>query len=175
MSFFTFFAALLVSIGSEAVMRFLDNMLASFFLLIFIIIIGIVFDTIGTAATAAVTAPFNAQAAKKVLGAKQAVKITQNADVVANYCNDVIGDIAGIVSGALGAAIIFTLMGTFTYLDLSLTGATMTSFVAALTVGGKAVGKSVAVNNANDIILQVGRIMAWWEKITGMKLFRYRR
>lgn len=174
-AFFTFFIALLVSLGSEALVRAVNSVIVAIILLLIIIFLGIFFDIIGTAATAANLPPFNARAAKKVFGAKQAVKIIRNNDVVANFCNDVVGDVAGTLSGAIGAGIVLSLGTRLGFVDLILGGAVMTSLIAALTVGGKAVGKSVAVNNANNIIFRVAVIMAWWESITGMEVFKNRR
>jgi hypothetical protein len=119
--------------------------------------------------------PFNARAAKKVFGAKQAVKIIRNNDLMANFCNDVIGDIAGTLSGAIGAGIIVSLSNRLAFVDLILGGAVMTSLIAALTVGGKAVGKGVAVNHANTIIFRVAVFLAWWESVTGIEVFKNRR
>jgi len=144
-------------------------------LLLIIILLGIFFDIIGTAATAAQIAPFNARAAKKIPGAAQAVRITQNAGKVANFCNDVVGDISGTLSGAIGAGIVASLVGTFPALDLVLAGAVMTSLIAALTVGGKAVGKNVAVEYANQIIFQVAKVMAYVETLTRRQLFENKR
>src|SRR5690625_4480506 len=64
-----------------------------------IVLIGIFFDMLGIASTAAKEAPFHAMAAEKVNGAKEAVVIIKNADKFSSFCNDVIGDISGIVSG----------------------------------------------------------------------------
>ncbi|HRY12315.1 MAG TPA: hypothetical protein P5309_01980 [Syntrophomonadaceae bacterium] len=174
-TFLTFFIALIVSVGSEALVRAVNNTLVAFILLLLIILSGIVFDIIGTAATAAQLPPFNAKAAKKVFGAVQAVKITKNASIVANYTADVVGDIAGTLSGAVGAGIVYNWTQMFGIQDLVLTGAAMTSFIAALTVGGKAIGKSIAIRNANSIIFKVAVLLGWWEKLTGLELFRERR
>lgn len=174
-AFFTFFIALMVSLGSQAVIRAMDNVMLAIILLLLIIFLGIFFDIIGTASTAADMPPLNAKAAKKIFGAKQAVIIVRNADKVANFCNDVIGDVAGTLSGAIGAAIVGALAQHLGWLDLVLFSALTTSFIAALTVGGKAVGKNVAVNQAERIIFRVGVIIAWWERITGIELFKNRR
>lgn len=171
-AFFTFFIALLVSVGSQALITAINNIWIAVILLFIIIALGIFFDIIGTAAAAATLPPFNAKAAKKISGAVQAVKITKNAGAVANYCNDVIGDIAGTLSGAIGAAIVFYLKDSFSLPDTVLTGAVMTSLIAALTVGGKAVGKNIAIENANSIIFRVAKVMAWWENLTGIELFK---
>jgi len=174
-SLFTFFIALLVSVGSEALMKAVKDLWVAILLLVLIISLGIIFDIIGTAAAAAALPPFNAKAAKKVFGAYQAVKITKNASSVANYCNDVIGDIAGTLSGAVGAGIVFSLEQTFSLTDTILSGAVMTSFIAALTVGGKAIGKNIAINKANSIIFQVAVALGWWEDLTGLEIFKDRR
>lgn len=174
-AFFTFFIALVVNLGSQALMEALKNVFLALVLLLVVITLGIFFDIIGTAATAAALPPFNARAAKKVFGAYQAVKITKNAGAVANYCNDVIGDIAGTLSGAIGAGIVYSLMDQFSLTNVVLLGAAMTSFIAALTVGGKAIGKTIALENANSIIFRVAIILAWWENISGIELFKTRR
>lgn len=174
-AFFTFFIALLVGIGSEMLLKAINEVLVAVILLLLVVFLGIFFDIIGTAATATDVAHFNARAAKRMFGARQAVRIAQNADVVANYCNDVIGDIAGTLSGAMGAGIVFYLLGRFSFLNAVLTGAVMTSLIASLTVGGKAIGKNIAINYANNIIFRVAIILAWWEDLTGIELFKNRR
>ena len=174
-AFFTFFIALLVSIGSQALITAINNVWIAVVLLLLIIALGIFFDIIGTAAAAATLPPFNARAAKKVSGANQAVRITKNASAVANYCNDVIGDIAGTLSGAMGAAIVYSLVENFSLPDTILTGAMMTSLIAALTVGGKAIGKNIAIEKANAIIFRAAIVLAWWENLTGIELFKGRR
>jgi hypothetical protein len=82
------------------------NVFASLFILLIIIAIGVIFDIIGIAVTSASEAPFHAISADKIPGGKEAVKLIRNADIVSNFCNDVVGDICGIISGAAGAAII---------------------------------------------------------------------
>lgn len=174
-AFLTFFIALLVSLGSEALMQAVNSVLLAIILLLIIIFLGIAFDIVGTAAAASELPPLNAKASKKIYGAKEAVKVSRNADVVANFCNDVIGDVAGTLSGAIGASIVVSLRNMMPFLDLFFVSAVMTSLIAALTVGGKAIGKTYAINNANNIILKVGIIIGWIEKITGRELFQNRR
>lgn len=174
-AFFTFLIALLMSVGSEALMKELHNIGVSLILLFIIMGLGIFFDIIGTAATATDKSAYNAKAAKKVYGAAQAVRVASNADAVANYCNDVIGDISGTLSGAIGASIVLHLGQQFDVLDTVLTGAVMTSLIASFTVGGKALGKNIAIKNANDIIFRVAKVLAWWEDLTGLVLFKNRR
>lgn len=99
------------------------------------------------------------------------MKITQNASYFANFCNDVVGDIAGTLSGAIGAGIVYSLADIVSFSNIVLAGAAMTSFVAAVTVGGKAIGKSIAINNAETIIFRVAIALGWVEKYTGWELF----
>lgn len=162
-TFLTFLLTIFFSIISQLVIKGIGSLALSFLFLLFVIFIGIAFDIVGTAAAAASIAPLNAKAAKRVSGAKKGVFLVQNADLVSNICNDVVGDIAGVVSGVIGAYIIFqlALRGGLTesYLSIVLTG-----LVAALTVGGKAIGKTLAINRSDVIILLVGKILNQIEK-----------
>ena len=45
---------------------------------------------------------YHAMSSKKIKGAKKAVSFKKNADKVSSFCNDVIGDICGIISGSAG-------------------------------------------------------------------------
>lgn len=127
-----------------------------------IVLTGVVFDIIGVAATAAGESPYHAMASKRVNGSKQAIMITRNADRVASFCNDVIGDISGIVSGTAAAAVVIELSLQLGYGEGSpihfMVSVIFTSVVAALTVGGKAFGKTFAIQYSTDIIFQVGRL-----------------
>ncbi|WP_085523410.1 hypothetical protein [Tuberibacillus sp. Marseille-P3662] len=132
-----------------------------------IVITGICFDIIGVAATASDEKPFHAMAADKVPGAKHAIMIARNADRFASFCNDVIGDISGVVSGTASAVVVLDLVislgqgeGSFLY---SLISVIFASLVAALTVAGKAFGKTIAISNATKIIHYVGRLLYFFE------------
>ena len=87
--------------------RLLGNagMAVSFLILICIVAIGIVFDIIGVAVTACPEAPFHAMASRKVAEAPDALKLLRNANRVSSFCNDVIGDICGVISGSAAAVI----------------------------------------------------------------------
>ena len=89
----------LLSLSSEAILENADLLLALLILALFIGL-GILFDIIGVAVTAADPRPFHSMAAHKEKGAKEALKLLRNADRVSSVCNDVVGDICGIVSGA---------------------------------------------------------------------------
>ena len=86
------------------------NVVFAFLILIIIIFIGILFDIIGVAVTAADEPPFHAMSANKQKGSKEAVILIRNADIVSNFCNDVIGDIAGTLSGAAGATLVYRIL-----------------------------------------------------------------
>ena len=109
---------------------------------------------------------------QKIYGARQAVKLIHNAGLVANFCGDVVGDISGTLSGAIGAGIAISLMKHFPLVDAIWVGSAITSLIAAATVGGKALGKHLAVNYANQIIFRVAIVISWWEDLTGMELFK---
>ena len=84
----------------------LKTIFIAYILKLVIVLISIIADIIGVAATSCDIQPFLAMAARKVKGAKMAVRIAKNRDVVNSVCSDIIGDICGIISGACGAAII---------------------------------------------------------------------
>ena len=122
-----------------------------------IILIGVLFDMIGTAAAAADTAPLNAMASKKIKGARTAVTLVKNAPKVSSICNDVVGDICGIISGATAAAIIIKISSVYALESTVLISVLLSGAVAALTIGGKAVAKEIAISNSTEIILAAAK------------------
>ncbi|MBM7855498.1 Mg2+/Co2+ transporter CorB [Desulfohalotomaculum tongense] len=171
----SFSLAVIFAIISELFVRKLDNIALSFIILLVIIFIGIISDTLGTAVTAAQETPFHAMAAKRVMGAQQGVYLIRNADRVANIANDVIGDIAGTVSGALGISIVARLIMLNPGWDAFILNILITSSVASITVSGKALGKKFALSRPNNIIFFVGKNMARLEKLLGQDPFRKNR
>jgi CBS domain containing-hemolysin-like protein len=147
-----------VSLLSDMLLRNV-NILVAFIILIFIISIGVIFDIIGVAVTAAEERPFHARASKKVPGAKIAVKLIRNADKVSNLCNDVVGDVCGIISGTTGAVIVAKIMKQTSFLNVTLLTAIIGALIAALTIGGKAWGKSFAIKQSEIIIDKVSKII----------------
>ena len=127
-------------------------------LLFGLMVFGIVFDMVGVAVTAARQEPFHAMAARREKAAKQAISLIKNADRVASFCNDVIGDIAGIVSGAGSAAIAARLVLDFGLpaLPLSLL---ISAFVVGFTIAGKMIGKSLAIHNSTEIVMIAARVV----------------
>ena len=163
----TFLLAILISLASQALTELVGSLLLSFTILLFIISIGVLADIIGIAATAAEEKPFHAKAAKKVPGAKEAIFFVRNADIVSNFSNDVIGDISGIVSGTLGALVVFQLKSRYPGLNIVTWSIILTAVIAALTVGGKALGKSLAIARSTEVILMLSSIIQRLKKMVG--------
>lgn len=137
-----------------------------------LISIGIMFDIVGTAVTAATPTPLNAMAAKRVVGARQALWLVRNADRVSNFTNDVVGDVSGAVSGAAGSTVAIQFSGMFSggaRLE-DLISLFLVALIAALTVGGKAAGKRFAIDRATDVMLLAGRTIYGLERIIGRSL-----
>ena len=128
-------------------------------ILLFFVFLGIVFDIIGVAVTSAQEAPFHSMASHREKGASEAIKLLRNAEKVSSICNDVVGDICGIMSGATAAVIVANIASDLGYggmvFQILLSG-----LVAGLTIGGKAVGKTIAMNNNTEIVLFCGKIAA---------------
>ena len=123
------------------------------------IAIGILFDIIGVAVTTADEAVFHSMNSRKVKGAKVAVKFKKNADKVSSFCCDVIGDICGVISGAAGTAIAAILISDF-HTNLIVTGLFITAIISSLTIGGKAVGKSFAINKSDIILYEFAKFIS---------------
>lgn len=115
------------------------------------ILLGILFDIVGVSVTTADEAVFHSMSSRKVKGASVAVKFKKNADKVSSFCCDVIGDICGIVSGAAGTTITAILVNDFNF-NILVTGLTVAAIIASLTIGGKAIGKSFAINKSSIIL-----------------------
>lgn len=122
--------------------------------------LGIVFDMIGVAATSGTEKEFHSMAAHKVRGAREAVWMVRNAEKVSSICNDVVGDICGIISGATGALIV-------THITAGTDGATkvlvsllITGLISAGTIGGKAAGKGIAVAASGKVLALCGRVLS---------------
>ena len=130
------------------------------FLALLFIPIGVIFDMVGFSVTASDEAIFHSMAAQKVKGAKLAVKFKKNADKVSSFCQDVIGDICGIVSGSTGAVISLKIMQELNSNNIFITLIIM-GIISALTIGGKATFKSIAMKNANDILYRFAYIISF--------------
>lgn len=164
-SLWTFFLAAVFALVTRSLIISIGSIFLSFVILLFIIMIGIVFDIIGTAVTAAEEKPFHAKASKKIYGAKKGIYLVRRAGQVASFCNDVIGDISGVVSGVIAAVIIVNLTSGNPGADEVLFSILLTGLVSALTVGGKALGKSLAINSPTEVIMAISRLLTTLERV----------
>lgn len=153
----TFLISILIGFGSSVATGKMGIGFA-LLVLIFIIAIGILFDMIGVAVTTAEETPFHALAAKKVKSAEVAVNLIRNAEKVSNFCNDVIGDIAGVVSGTTSAVIVAHLFTAGSNAEFYM-GIVMTGVIASVTVGGKAIGKGIAMRHSNQIVYLASNVL----------------
>ena len=97
-------------------------------------------------------------AAHKEKGGREAVRLLSKANEVSSFCNDVVGDICGIVSGSTAAVIVTQLQrGLNTTSVLISIG--VTALISGATIGGKALGKKVAINDSTNVVYRVARVM----------------
>ena len=104
----TFFLALIIS-GISNIIVEKCGFIVLLIITIIIVLLGIIFDIIGTAVLTANEATFHAKASNKIDGSKESIKLIKNSSNIANFCNDIVGDICGIVSGSMGAMIAITI------------------------------------------------------------------
>lgn len=156
--FVTIFVTGLISLFSDYIMS-VSGMVVAFFILIIIILIGIIFDIVGVAVASADEKPFHSMASRKVPGAQDSIKLLRNAERVSSICNDVVGDICGVISGSASATIAAQVLNHFDFGWPQIVSLAMSAFVAGLTVGGKALGKTFAMNSCTKIISFVGRVV----------------
>ena len=155
----------MISMISDRIMS-ATNMLVAFVILFTIVLIGIVFDIIGVAVTSADEKPFHSMAARKVPGAHESIALLRNAERVSSICNDVVGDICGVVSGSASATIAAQILQNFQFTWPQVVSLLMSALVAGLTVGGKAIGKTVAMGSCTDIVHLVGRVVFRLHRMT---------
>lgn len=163
--------AAVISLVLAAFFSFLSELTASaehiviiILLLAFLILASILFDSIGVAVTSCDASPIISMASRKIYGAKTALWLVKNSGTVSSICNDVIGDIFGIISGACSAAIVLKISvslaeGWQRWLTIGISAA-----VSALTIGGKAFMKNIAISNSKDFVMFVARLLAIFNK-----------
>lgn len=125
-------------------------------LLVIVVLLGIVFDLIGTAVPLAKEEKIHAMATKKIKGSKTAIFLIKNSEKFSNICCDVVGDICGVVSGAIGTMIALEIINRFEsswYITF-----VITALVSSVTITGKAITKGIAKKHATDIISSFSKI-----------------
>jgi len=157
----SFFISAFMAFTSTKILEDVNNVVA-FCVVFIIIIIGIIFDMIGTAVTAADETPFHAMASRKVYGSMQALWLIRNANKVASICNDVVGDIAGVISGTASAFIVVRISNNTSLAETALTGLIVSGLVASVTIGGKATGKTAAIHNSNFMVYKVAIVIKFF-------------
>lgn len=157
----TFFLSILITLITNIMLEDVPLGIA-FAVLLFIVFLGIIFDMLGVAVTAAAESPFHAMASSRVKGAKESVKLIRSAEKVSNFCNDVIGDICGIVSGSAGAVVIAELATRYSVKNMWLS-LLVTACIAAITVAGKSLGKTFGMSKSNSIVFVLGKIIAFFK------------
>ena len=130
------------------------NVFILLIILIVIILIGIMFDMIGVAVLSCDEAVFHAKASNKLKGDKECVRLIKTASRTSSICNDVIGDICGIISGSVATSLVVLLLN-----NNNIAAIFITALISSLTVGGKAIGKKIAIKYSENIIFMVGKFL----------------
>lgn len=136
------------------------GLITAFAIVLVLLVVNITFDVIGVAAASCDIEPFIARASRKDKSAVVAIKLLKNADKTSSVCNDVIGDICGIVSGVALAAILAILLQYLPAAYSIIYSIVLSSIVSSLTVGGKAIGKSIAMAKNKEIMGGVAKILS---------------
>ena len=157
-----FLITLLFSLATENVLPYCNTVISVLIIIIFIIL-GVLFDMIGIAVTVATPKTFNSMATKNVRGSRACINLIKKASKVSSFCNDVIGDICGILSGSAGVTVALTISKEFN-LNLLVVTIVITSIIGALTIGGKAMGKNVAINKSNEILYKFAEFLMFFNK-----------
>ncbi len=171
-----FFVAVLISSAisfmSSSVMED-AGIVEAFVVLLIIVLIGILFDIVGVAVMSAGEKPFHSMAAKKVPGAAEALMLLRNAEKVSSFCNDVVGDICGVVSGSASAVIA---VKALTNLGSDAVGQLiMSAVVAGITIAGKALGKNIAMSKPTQIVHLVAKPIFYIKSLFRCKKTRKRK
>ena len=166
--FVTILVSGVISLVSEEIMS-ASGIFVAFLILLAIIFIGILFDIVGVAVTSADEKPFHSMAARKVPGAQEAIRLLRSAERVSSICCDVVGDICGVVSGSASATIAALVIAN---MDLGWPKAIsliLSALVAGLTVGGKAIGKTIAIHSCTSIVHTAGKLIYTLKRPFGKK------
>lgn len=161
-TFVSFALTIIFSLLSELVTDS-ASLVLSVLIVLLLIAVSILADLVGTAVTVCDAAPLIAMSSRKVKGAKSALRLLRNNEKVASICNDVIGDICGIVSGAATVAIVYMILtqtGGGSEGSKLLLSTLLSALVACLTIGGKAFGKNYAMKNSKQIVFGIGKMIS---------------
>ena len=152
-----FIISILMTLFSTIALENVSLLIAILITFLFILL-GIVFDIIGVAVTSGDEVAFHSMSARKVKGGKIGVKLLKNTEKVSSVCCDVVGDVCGIVSGTSGVVIV-SLIIKLTDINELLVSLLVTGLISSLTIGGKALGKGLAINKSKEIVTMVSKIL----------------
>ncbi len=157
-----FCISLIMSFLAEMVLKNVA-LLVSIIVTFVFILLGVVFDIIGIAVTSSDDVAFHSMSARRVRGGRVGVVLMKNASKVSSICCDVVGDICGIISGAAGVTIValLTLKTSVSPLLISLI---VTSLISSLTIGGKALGKNLAISKSTEVVTVVAKVLSIFSK-----------
>lgn len=158
----SFILSIVMSITSEGIIPRVNTIIGIVIILLFIFI-SVLFDMIGVAITAQDETPFHSMASKKIKGSSHSVKLLKNSDKLASICNDVIGDVCGVVSGSAGVLVASSISDYFV-INKSIVVLVVTALIASITITGKAYGKTIAINNSKYITEKVGKVLHKFQK-----------
>ena len=143
------------SLLSQTILSSIGVVMAIVTILLFIFV-SVVFDMIGVAITCTSEEFFLQRKGEK--GVEVALLMKKNSEKVCSFCNDVIGDICGILSGACGACVILNITQHIQAdTTVVIVSSLVSALIAGLTIFSKAIMKSYAINNANKFILKIGK------------------
>ena len=157
------FLALILSFGTELALSGAGIAIAVV-LLVVLIALAVLFDMVGLAVAGCDPVPLNAMASRKVKGAGHAVTLCQNANIVSSVFCDIVGDSIGIITGACGAVLALVLSSELDGFAALAVTVSVAAVIAALTIGGKACMKRVALLRGTEIVLICGKIMTVFVK-----------
>lgn len=157
-----FIITVFCSVGADSILKQVNIAVGLLITFIFVIV-GVVADMVGIAVAKADEEPFHSMAAKKIKGARIAIKMIKNAEKVAAVCADVIGDVCGVMSGSAAIVVANSLSVKYS-INPVITILLITSLVAASIVGGKATGKSLAINKSEVIVYEFAKLCSIFYK-----------
>lgn len=154
--FITFVLSLFFSFISTNIINEL-SLIPAILILVFVIFLGVITDIMGVAVTVGNEENFHAKASKKIPGAKSSIKLIRNSAKVASICCDVIGDVCGVLSGAI-SAMLAVKIAELTNITID-TNFLISAVVASVTVGTKAVGKVIGKKYSTKIVEMLGKAL----------------
>ena len=128
----------------------------SIFVILFFIFVSCLFDMIGVAFT-------SFDKSRLVLYEKEkcfeiAKRLCENTDKISSFCGDIVGDICGILSGAGGVSLVVNLNLKNANIAFLLT-CFVSSLIAGLTILGKAIMKTYAVESAETVVIKTANVL----------------